>query len=65
MKIESLSKSVTEITADAIVVGIWEDEPLSGAAAKLNQATKGKLANLIESKLVSASSQFGDHLTNA
>ena len=56
MKIESLSKSVTEITADAIVVGIWEDQPLSGAAAELNQATKGKLANLIESKLVSAKS---------
>ena len=56
MKIEPTSQSITEITADAVVVGIWDEQPLSGAAAELNRATNGALENLIESKLVSAAS---------
>ena len=55
MKIEATNQSVTEVTADAVVVGIWDQEPLSGAAADLNRATNGALENLIDSKLVSAS----------
>ncbi|MDA8563108.1 leucyl aminopeptidase [Mariniblastus sp.] len=56
MKIEPTNQSITEISADAIVVGIWNEQSLSGAAAELNRATNGALENLIESKLVSASS---------
>lgn len=54
MKIEPTNQSLTEIAADAIVVGIWDDQPLSGFAAELDRATNGTLENLIESKLVSA-----------
>ena len=45
MKIEPTSQSITEITADAVVVGIWDEQPLSGAAAELNRATNGALEN--------------------
>jgi len=54
MKIEATNQSITEISADAIVVGIWDEQALSGAAAELNRATNGTLEDLIESKLVSA-----------
>ncbi len=56
MKIEPTSQSITEISADAIVVGIWDEKPLSGAAAELNRATNGAIEDLIGSKLVSAGS---------
>jgi len=55
MKIEATNQSITEIAADAIVIGIWDEQPLAGAAAEFNRATNGVLENLIESKLVSAS----------
>ncbi len=54
MKIEATNQSITEISADAIVVGVWDDEPLSGAAAQFNKANGGTLDDLMEAKLVSA-----------
>lgn len=53
MKIEPTSQSITEISADAIAIGIWKDEPLSGAAADFNRASNGALDDLIEADLVS------------
>ncbi len=51
----SISVTVTQepaatIAADAVVVGYFQDAPLEGAAAELNKATGGALAQLIESE---------------
>ena len=43
------SESILDIQADAVVVGI-SGNTLSEAASKLNEATKGGLQSLIDSK---------------
>ncbi len=50
MTIQSMQDSVTQANADAVVVGVYADEQLSGAAEELNRATQGVLAKLLESK---------------
>ncbi len=42
--------SVTQTPADAVIVGVFAEQPLSGAAAEIDRATKGVIARLIESK---------------
>ncbi len=54
-------ESVTSLDADAVVVGIYEDESISGAAAEVDQATNGVLSKLIEQKEAKAS--FGETTT--
>ena len=48
MKIQSTSESIHEIKADVVAVGIWEAEPLDGAAKVLDDATGGLLSRAIE-----------------
>lgn len=47
VKTEITEKPFTEVEADAIVIGLWE-ETLDGVAAELDQLWQGKLARLIE-----------------
>lgn len=50
MTVQAIHESVVAINADAVVVGVYADEPLSGAAEELNRATNGVLTRLQESK---------------
>jgi leucyl aminopeptidase len=54
MKVVTTGAAVTELEAEAIVVGIYEEAPLSGAAAAVNEATGGLLSDLIAAEEVSA-----------
>lgn len=53
MNVTKTTHSVTENTADAVVIGLIKDESLAGAAAALNEAAGGLLARLIESEELS------------
>jgi len=48
MKLQSTSASVTQIDADAVVIGIFDDKQLGPAAEAVNAATGGQLAKLLE-----------------
>lgn len=54
MKIEITDASISAIEADAVAVGIWKDETLSGSAKELDEATGGAISKLIELEEVSA-----------
>ncbi len=54
MKISPTTKAPNEQEASAIVIGIWQDESLSAAAADLDQACNGRISKLIEMEEVSA-----------
>ncbi|MFT7643970.1 MAG: leucyl aminopeptidase [Pirellulaceae bacterium] len=49
MDLRSTTQSILEIEADAVVVGIVEGQPLTGAAAALDDAIGGAISSLIES----------------
>ena len=54
MNIQSLSgQSPVELAADAIVIGVYKDQPLSGASAQIDQALDGKLTQLIDADEIS------------
>jgi leucyl aminopeptidase len=53
MTVQAIHESVVAINADAVVVGIYAEEPLRGAAEELNRATQGVLTRLQESKDIS------------
>lgn len=53
MNQEITSSPIQEVDADAVVVGLYADAPLQGAAAELDQATQGAVSCLIESGDVS------------
>ena len=48
MKISATQSAPAEIEADAIVVGLYEEESPTGAAAAIDEATGGALTRLIE-----------------
>ncbi|WP_425617557.1 leucyl aminopeptidase [Anatilimnocola sp. NA78] len=50
MAVQSIRDGVATVSADAVVVGVYADEPLSGVAEELNNATQGLLTKLLESK---------------
>jgi leucyl aminopeptidase len=50
MSVQAIRDGVAAVTADAVVVGVYAEEALGGAAADLNQATQGVLARLQEAK---------------
>lgn len=50
MPVTATSVTVTQLEADAIVVGIYADSSPAGAAAELDKATGGLLSRLIERK---------------
>lgn len=50
MPVSATSVSVTQLEADAVVVGIYADSSPAGAAAELDKATGGLLTRLIERK---------------
>src|SRR5262245_9831025 len=52
MAVTITTEKLTDITADAIVLGIHADSALSGPAEEFNRATGGLLARLIEAKEV-------------
>ncbi len=54
MQVSKPTQSVTEIAADAVVVSLFKDEPLTGAAAEVDKAADGLIARLIESEEISA-----------
>ena len=56
MNIKTTNESPVEIAADAIVVGIWADEPLKGAAKIVDEATNGTISRMIEIGEVSTDS---------
>lgn len=50
MTIHAIQESAATINADAVVVGVYADEPLAGAAEQINRATQGVLTRLQEAK---------------
>ena len=50
MAVTTTNEKLTEINADAIVIGIHADAAPSGPAEELNRASGGLLARLIEAK---------------
>ena len=55
MKVTSIKEAIADCDADAVVVGVWDAEPVSGAAAELDDVTNGLLSRLIEQEEISAS----------
>lgn len=55
MQINTSQVAVTEIQADAVVVGVWKDTPLQGAAKAIDDASGGLLTRMIEMEEISAS----------
>ncbi len=53
MKTTALNETITDCDTDAVVIGIWKDEPLAGIAAELDQAANGLLSRLIEQEEIS------------
>ncbi len=53
MPVTTTTESLTRITAEALVVGIHAESPLSGPAAEFDRASGGLLGRLIETKEVS------------
>ncbi|HEY6564629.1 MAG TPA: M17 family peptidase N-terminal domain-containing protein, partial [Pirellulaceae bacterium] len=45
-----LDSPVTQVRCDALVVGVFRDDPLQGAAADINGASDGLLARMIEAQ---------------
>jgi leucyl aminopeptidase len=50
MEVKALAASVTEVAADAIVVGVFSDQKPSGVAGQIDQASGGLLTQLVERK---------------
>src|SRR5688500_5062457 len=50
MNITLTSKPAQDLEADAVVVGLFEDEPLSGHLAELDRTSQGSLRRLVELK---------------
>lgn len=50
MNISATNEPATTVAVDAVVVGHFQDAPLRGAAAAINEAAGGALARLIESQ---------------
>ncbi len=53
MKISPINTPLATTNADAVVVGLFSGEPLSGGAAETDRALNGALARLIERKEIS------------
>ncbi|MCE9547911.1 MAG: leucyl aminopeptidase [Planctomycetia bacterium] len=49
MNVRPAEKPIAQIQADAVVVGLYADEPPSGPAADVDKATGGLLGRLVES----------------
>ena len=49
MSICSTSDSIETLEADVLVLGVFEDQELSGVAAQVSEASSNTLAGLIES----------------
>ena len=56
MPVTTTSQPLAQITAEALVIGIHAESPLSGPAAEFDRASGGLLARLIETKEISAKS---------
>jgi len=54
MNIQTTTQSATEIEADVVAIGIWENESLDGAAKDIDDASGGVLSKMIELEEVSA-----------
>ena len=50
MQVQQIQSRVGEAAADAVVVGVFEDSPLAGAAADVDAALGGAIRSLIERK---------------
>ena len=55
MNIEITNESVLDIDADAVAVGIWNDQPLDGAAKEVDDASGGVISRMLELDEISAS----------
>ena len=49
MKFTLNNKPITEVETDCLVIGIFEDSPLDGSAAVIDQACDGALQKLVDS----------------
>lgn len=56
MKLSATDDSLTKVQADAVVIGVYENEPFSGAAAEFDEASGGQLSRLKESKDITGKS---------
>jgi leucyl aminopeptidase len=54
MQISPVASSAREVEADAVVVGIYQDEPLSHSAAEVDEATGGVVRRLVEAGEIKA-----------
>ena len=53
MKISRTEENAPKIKCDALVIGIWKDQPLSGQAQLVDRASDGLITRLIESEDIS------------
>src|SRR5438067_2225052 len=53
MSVRTTTETLSEITADAIVIGLHADSAPSGPAEEFNRASGGLLSRLVEAKEVS------------
>jgi leucyl aminopeptidase len=54
MQISPITNAAPEMEADAVVVGIYQDEPLSRSAAEVDEATGGVVKRLVDAGEVKA-----------
>lgn len=54
MQVKTTQTPAHEIQSDAIVIGIWKDAPLEGAAKTIDEQCDGKLLRLIEAEEISS-----------
>jgi leucyl aminopeptidase len=50
VEVQAITSPVLQTTADAVVVGVFEDRPLEGAAADVDAALGGAIRRLVERK---------------
>jgi leucyl aminopeptidase len=55
MQVVASTSPALELNADAIVIGIWKDEPLSGAAKAVDEAADGLITRMVELEELSSS----------
>ena len=55
MEVRSTDAGVAELSADAVVIGLYCDEPPSGAASVVDEATGGLISRLVEGKEIDTS----------
>ena len=52
MLIQSTTRALAEISCDALILPLWDNQPLTGLAAEVDRATEGMLQSLLDDQLM-------------